>query len=206
MIIADSREPKHLLNRIQEAGIELQIKELDVGDYVLPDDTVIERKTNDFFYSLISGRLWDQLSNLRQAQHPILVIQTSDLWKSMYFIKSPHIHKSFFGAIATAALNGIPVITVKDAEEFVLFLKALHDKLEKGKGQIKLHQKKGKTLEEIKINLLAAIPGISLKKAESLLEHFKTIQNIANAEIADIQSVSGIGKTLAEKIWEVMRK
>jgi len=205
MIVIDSREPKFILEKIKREGIDFEVKQLEVGDYLLPDGIVIERKAGDFLFSIMSGRLWDQLNNLRQADHPVLVIETKDIWKDMYYSKSRHIDKSFFGALAAIIYSyQIPVLTVQDTKDFVLLLKSLYNKTSK-ESSPKLYIKKGKTLREIQERLLANIPGISIKKASALLDHFRTIQNIANAEVEELSKIKGIGERLANNIVWVMK-
>ena len=46
--------------------------------------------------------------------------------------------------------------------------------------------------------------GIGQKNAEALLEHFLTIQNIANASFEDLKAVNGIGPERAISIMELM--
>ncbi len=48
--------------------------------------------------------------------------------------------------------------------------------------------------------MLAAIPGINLTKAKNLLNTFKSIAKIMDAEIDDLTSVPSIGSKLAKRI------
>lgn len=45
------------------------------------------------------------------------------------------------------------------------------------------------------------VPGIGPQRKRILLDHFKSVDNIINAEINDIAAVPGIGKSAAEKVF-----
>ncbi len=209
MIIADTREPKDIIQHLRSRGIEVKCEQLPVGDYLLPDGIAIERKSEDFIQSVLNGRIWYQLSNLKQYEHPILIIHETDKWKTLYFCDSKYAHKSYFGAISTIIYRfNIPVITVSGVDEFVEIVTLLYNKAiaEATSSKPTIIQRKATTLEERKENMLACIEGMSIKRAQTLLEKFKTLKNIANASVEDIMRVKGFGKKLAENIWRIFNE
>ncbi|RLF43857.1 MAG: hypothetical protein DRN17_05555 [Thermoplasmata archaeon] len=209
MIIADTREPKEIIKRLRSRGIEVQCKQLPVGDYLLPDGIAIERKSEDFIQSVLNGRIWHQLSNLKEYEHPILIIDDSDKWKTLYFCDSKYAHKSYFGAITTIIYRfNIPVIIVSGTDEFVETVALLYNKAiaEAFSSKPTIVQRRAATLEERKENMLACIEGMSIKRARTLLDEFGTIRNIANASVDDIKTVKGFGKKLAENIWRIFNE
>jgi len=209
MIIADTREPQEIIDLLMLRGIEVQRRQLPVGDYLLPDGIAVERKSSDFVQSIQNGRIWYQLSNLSQYEHPILIIEEPNKWKTLYFSDSKYAHKSYFGALATIAYKfGIPVITVSGVDEFVEVLVLLHNKstAEATSSKPTLVQRKAVTLEERKENMLACIEGMSIKRAKMLLDEFGTLKSIANASVEDIMRVKGFGKKLAKNIWRIFNE
>ena len=56
-IIVDQRERNlELINALHENGVEVEIKTIPVGDYILSDRICVERKTvSDFESSIING-------------------------------------------------------------------------------------------------------------------------------------------------------
>ncbi|MFX0050423.1 MAG: ERCC4 domain-containing protein, partial [Candidatus Hermodarchaeota archaeon] len=44
-IIVDHREPARIKKRLIKLGMEVEEKQLDIGDYVISDQVVCERKT-----------------------------------------------------------------------------------------------------------------------------------------------------------------
>ena len=208
MILIDSREPKSTISLLTIKGLEFKREFLDIGDYLLPDSTIIERKTGpDFLHSIIDGRLWSQAGSLSQYKHPIIVIISKDLWKDMYFSKGRYIHKSYYGAVSTLLSSyNISVINFISEEDFVDFLDSLHKKILKEKPSSRPSPlvRKAKTIEERKENCLSMIEGISVNKAKLLLKEFKNIKTISEKSIKELESVKGIGKKLAENIYNTL--
>ncbi len=60
--------------------------------------------------------------------------------------------------------------------------------------------------KKVKHSILEKIEGVGEKKANILLKRFKSIQNIKNASVEDLTSVSGINKDLAIRIKEYLNK
>lgn len=208
MIIIDVHEPKSTIRLLENKNVEFKRDFLEVGDYLLPDNIAIERKRgDDFLHSIIDGRLWEQARNLSQFEHPVICIVSSDLWKDMYFSKNRHIHKAYYGALATLLSKfSIPVITFSSEEDFIDFVSQLHSKImsEKPSSRPSPLTRKPKSLQERKENCLAMIEGISITKARQLLDCFGSIKNIANSNVDELRLSPGIGKKLAENIYKTL--
>ena len=77
-IIIDHRERNsNIIEMIKKTEIDIEIKTLPVGDYIVSNRIGIERKTiSDFESSLISGRLFDQIQRLNKAyEFPIVLLE-----------------------------------------------------------------------------------------------------------------------------------
>ena len=61
-IVVDEREKKSgIQDFLKKTGINLEIKTLQVGDYIVAPETVVERKTiSDLASSIFDGRLFEQ--------------------------------------------------------------------------------------------------------------------------------------------------
>ena len=66
-IIADVHEKNSLvIPTLIELGVEIEIKSLEIGDYLI-NNIAIERKTSsDFISSMLSKRLQEQLNQIQQ--------------------------------------------------------------------------------------------------------------------------------------------
>ena len=77
-IVVDSRELGSPTTReLSKYDILITQETLSIGDFIISDRTAIERKTvDDFASSIIDGRLFEQMSNLKSAYDmPILMIE-----------------------------------------------------------------------------------------------------------------------------------
>jgi Fanconi anemia group M protein len=77
-ITVDYRETASgITDLLKSSGALVKIAKLSYGDYIINDTITVERKTaKDFLISIIDGRLFNQLSNLKKfSNHPILLIE-----------------------------------------------------------------------------------------------------------------------------------
>jgi len=77
-ISVDYREKASgLIDLLKKEDVEVEIKKISHGDYLINDSITVERKTaRDFLVSIIDGRLFNQLSNLKKyCMNPILLIE-----------------------------------------------------------------------------------------------------------------------------------
>jgi len=205
MIIIDIREPDYLKKRLEKKGIKVKKEILDIGDFLLPNDVIIERKEDDIIQSIKSGRIFNQLHHLKEYKHPILVIINKNLWKIFYKSRSRYIDKAFFGFLSTCIYKfNIPVVILDDKEEFIEFVSRLYNDITSGKkGKVPVAKiKKDIPLEKRKAMILAQVRGMSYEKARKLLDKYKSIVNVGKQPIEKLMKVEGIGKKTAQYIKE----
>lgn len=209
MIVADIREDQKIIEMLKKNGVEVSVDALPIGDYLINNETVVERKEKDFLSSIFSKRIWEQLNQLKQYKNPILVIISNNIYKDVYYSKHPNPIDVYISTITTIISSyNIPVVILPSKEEFVKFLKYL-DK-EKGDSSRPVSKpRKDASMNEIVENILAQIPGISIKKAQLLLKSFGNIKSIINADEKSLNKVRDIGSNAAknikmvfEYIWE----
>lgn len=209
MILVDKREPKSLAEKLKNK-IDYEITYLEIGDYQISDDIVIERKAiADLINSLVYGdkRIWKQLSNLSQYKYPILAITNwNERWKSFYFTNSNHIHKSVMSFLASAILKfGVTVLFFDSDEEFLDFIIYLEKNIHKSGSRPIPKLRKPLNDNEVLENILAQIPGIGLSKAKLLLNEFKSLENLA-FNLDSLEQINGLGKKASEKVKYYFRK
>ena len=77
-VIVDYREnADELIEQLKSRGFDITIKKLSFGDYLLNGEVTVERKiAKDFVKSIIDGRLFKQIANLkRHTPRPLLIIE-----------------------------------------------------------------------------------------------------------------------------------
>ncbi len=209
-IVFDSREQKLyelFVSLFSKEGFIINRDVLNIGDVVVNNSVVIERKTaEDFLNSIVDGRLFSQLDKLVYYYDvPVLIIEGSihDV------LKNREIHENVVrGVLSKIAINyHIPVLWSKDIGDTVRYIYFISKRLlEENKNDTYKIVKKPSSLKEQQILLVSSIPDINKTLGERLLRHFKTIKNIANASEERLKEVEGIGDKKAKKIYEIFNE
>ncbi len=203
LIYVDSREMRSGIAKIlREKGARIEITNLDVADYVLSERVGVERKTvTDFLDSIVGAeKLFSQVLNLKKSySRPILIIEGQNLYGMRRV--SP---QAVRGAIASIAVDfGVPVILSKSENETADFLLTIARREQEIKSrEVILHAEKTKRSEREELEyVVSAIPDVGPVIARNLLERFRTVKNLANADVDELMKVPKVGKKTAERIW-----
>ena len=79
-VIYDHREERSSVPAMLDlAGVKIESAQLIVGDYIISDRIVIERKSAaDLQASIISGRLFEQIKRMQEAYPVVILLQEGD--------------------------------------------------------------------------------------------------------------------------------
>ncbi|MEM4296061.1 MAG: ERCC4 domain-containing protein [Candidatus Anstonellales archaeon] len=195
-IIVDAREPDYIINELKKKA-DIEIKQIPLADYVI-SNTAIERKSaEDFENSIIDGRLFRQCKELKEHfDNVILILEGSQIRLDK---------KIWNAAIASIAISGITIIRVNDWLDTVDIIVNIKQKLEKeGEDFVYIvKDKKPLSLDEQKIFLLSSIKGIGKKRAKAIIENFKTLKRLANADKEEIEKLPGFGSKRAKILFDI---
>ena len=73
-VIVDHREPNSIINELK-LNANIKVQQLEIGDYVVSENTIIERKSRtDFEQSIIDQRLFRQMKNLKDWYENVIII------------------------------------------------------------------------------------------------------------------------------------
>lgn len=203
-IICDHREQAGGVTRhLHEMGAVLEFRQLEVGDFVLSDRVVAERKAcRDFVDALLDGRLFDQLRAMQGYPRPLLVLEGESL--AGHRNVSP---QAIHAALASSAIDyGIPVLQSRDALETARLLFAVARR-EQTREHRKLAVRPGKpamTDRERQLYVLCGLPGISDTLAQRLLDRFGSLDAVLRAPADDLADVSGIGEAKAGEVRRIL--
>jgi Fanconi anemia group M protein len=202
-IFVDSRE-KDMAKLLEEHGLVVTVRNLEVGDYVVSDRVAVERKTaQDFVSSIIDPErnLFRQIRDLAQSyDRPILILEGRDLYTTQMSASSIQ------GALASVAVDyGVPIIPTDDQNDTANVIALLvRREGEKGR-EPKVHgHKTARTLKEQQEYLVSAIPSIGPTVAKNLLKHFGSIEKIMTASAEELQEAPLVGPKIAERIRELI--
>jgi Fanconi anemia group M protein len=204
-IIIDHRESRSPVMRfLSQKDITVEPHQLDIGDYIVSSRIGVERKTvDDFLNSLIDGKLFVQMKNLRATySRPLLILEGEGL-----LTKRNVSHNAIFGSIASIIVDfGIPIIPTSSPQETADFLSVMvHREQRQGDRAVAIRgEKTARTTAEKQQFLVEGLPNISAILAQRLLQHFGSIRALANASEEDLCRVNGIGKNIASDILKIL--
>ncbi len=204
VIYVDYREKNsNIMRELDKIKCQINVKTMAVGDYQITDDIIIERKTvEDFSKSITDKRLYQQAKQLRDnCKKPLIIIEGPNIYHS--FLHPNAIR----GALASITVDfQIPVIQTQNETDTAFMLKRIaireQDKDDKKEVSIRTDTKPV-TLPEQQLFITESLPGIGPVNAKSLLNNFKTVQNLVNASKTDLQKIEGIGPKTAKNIIDV---
>jgi ERCC4-type nuclease len=207
-IIVDSREaataPK-IVKALKEIGVEIGIKALPKGDYVISDLCAIERKTvHDLVYTLTRRHLFEQLFQLKDVYAtPVILIEG---YLPIIYKFSRIQPSSVWGALFSLAKHGIYMIHTTNHRETVDFLytAAKQEQIVNKRIPIVHPFKKLDTLADAQIFFIASLPNIGREKATTLLRFYQTPLNALINVDQWAKKVHGLGPKITNKVKEVL--
>jgi len=204
-IVVDEREKKSgIPDLLKGTGINLEIKTLPVGDYIVAPETIVERKTvSDLVSSIFDGRLFDQCHRLKEHyQFPILIIE-GDIDEIEELTENPLV---FYGAISSIAIDfKIPVIPTPNATHTSKLLISMCSRKDASKGPFIKKIRKSNDLQKQQLSMLCSLPGVGEKTAIRMLEKFGTPLRVLSSSIIELSKVSGLGVARAKNIKKVLQ-
>ena len=206
-IVVDQRELDSSIARdlSTREGIETRLETLEVGDYVLSDRVVVERKTvADFLDTLTGGdrSMFEQVGDAaRHYARPVVVVEGDDLYGER------NVHpKAIHGALSSLAVDfGASVLRTSDESETTDLLETIAGREQDDGGrEVSVHgEKQSKTLTEQQEYVVASIAEVGPVTARSLLSEFGSVEAVMTAEEDALQNADGVGAVTAERIREV---
>lgn len=204
-VLVDLREKSSevLKELFSDPEVDVELAVLPVGDYLISDRVVVERKTvGDFLQSIIDGRLFEQASRLKDFERPIVVVEGEGLYE-----KRNMDPRAVRGAISSLILDfGIPVLFTKSPRETALFIKSMavrEQREEKRPVRIR-GEKKLLGPKEMKEFIVQSLPHVGPKTAKELLMRFGSVEGVFLASERELASVPGIGEKKAKEIRRVI--
>ena len=212
VIFIDSAEPIEIKQKLQEKNREIIIQTLPVGDYYLTGEygeILLTRKTYaDLARSIGDASVWTELGRMSDSQiEKKALILEGDI--NVLFQFKEFSFASVAGTIMSIALDwSFPIIPTKDIAHTVYCISQLNERL--GRDKVLKHWKI-RHLPRVDESerpryLVEGLPSVGGKKSVALLEKFKTPLDVFLAEKADLQEVEGIGKKMAQGIYDAVRQ
>lgn len=196
-VLVDHRERNSVIPAaLAAAGLEMQLADLPVGDYVLGHHLAIERKgAADLGASIRDGRLFDQAVRLQSAfPQAVLLVEgepriAEDAWR---------------GAVCRLIEDGFTVLHSLDPDDSAAWVVRLAKRARRTASTVRNEgprrsPRHPSAQAEV---MLSVVPGISPTMARSLLSAYGSLSAIATAD--DLRRHPGIGPVLAARLTEAL--
>lgn len=205
-IVVDERERKSGIPDLLKAiGVNLEVKTLPIGDYIVAPETVVERKSvADLISSVFDGRLFDQCDRLKDNfLHPIILME-GNVDEIENLVENPFV---FYGALSTIALDfKIPIVPTASASHTAKLLVSMCSRKDAVKGPFLKKIKKSDDVQKQQLSVLCSLPGIGEKLAVRMLQKFGSPTRTLNASLSELSKVEGLGEMRAKKIKQMLEK
>jgi len=202
-IFVDEKESRGaVVDMLKGLGAIVKVKTLPVGDFIISERAVIERKSmGDFENSIIDGRLFKQAENMIDNFEKCVVIIEGEGFEERVN------RNALLGAISALILDyGIQVFFTRDLEGTAEMVFALAKREQLGKKiDVRLKgNKKAYSLAQQQQMIVECLPMVGPKLAKALLKKFKTVENIVKASEQELREVEKIGKIKAKAIKKIL--
>jgi DNA excision repair protein ERCC-4 len=199
-VLVDRRERGSAIpEALVAAGLDVQLTDLPVGDYVLGLDLAVERKSSaDLGASIRDGRIFDQAVRMQSAfAQAVLMVEgepsgiAPDAWR---------------GAVCRLVEDGFTVLHSLDVEDSAAWIIRLAKRARRAgptnhtDGPRRAQRHPSAQAEAI----LSVVPGISTVMARSLLSDFGSVAAVAAAAPEGLRRHPGIGRVRAARLGEAL--
>ncbi len=203
-ILLDTRENDNkfitfLADASKVEGYDVHITTLPFGD-IQYNNIIIERKEiNDFYSSINSDRMWEQIAHMRANNEYASIIIVSGRVQELHEVDDKKINR-ITGAMKQVVACGIPLIWVQNDNELVV--KALEF------FKYAISNEEFVPIKRVEKNkkdsLFMALPHVGRKAAKKLIKEFDNMETLVHASEKEIQTV--IGPKKGSDIFKALRE
>jgi ERCC4-type nuclease len=201
-IVADDRENAGgVIAALRELpGVDVEVRRLPVGDFLIGDQFTAERKTlRDFAGSIIDGRVFRQASAIaRSPRRGVRVLEGGSADLRAAGVQREALQGAL---ICVSVFLGLAVLRAHDPGEtarLLVYLGRQAQAYSNGSLPRPGYRPKGRRARQL--FLLQGLPRVGSERAARLLDRFGSVQAVATASAADLATVDGIGGIIAARI------
>jgi Fanconi anemia group M protein len=207
-IVIDQRELDATIARdlSKREGITTRLETLAVGDYVLSDRVVAERKSVEDFLDTLTGgdrSLFEQVRDAASSySRPLVIIEGEGLYERR------NVHPNAIrGALASLAVDfGVSVLHTADQDGTAALLESIaRREQEESDREVDVHgESSARTLGEQQEYVVSSVAGVGPVTARSLLRALGSVEAVMTADRETLLEVEGVGEVTADRVREVV--
>ena len=177
-------------------NLPVSVLRLEHGDVRIGTVILEIKRRFDFFYSLEDGRLFSQLYRARHCCQRVILILEDPFW----FRKEKRAELD--GTIVRLAVGWcVPVLFTRNREHTASLIGCIgKQELLPARTWFLPRKRRDKIARDERIRVLAALPGVGIRKGIALLQYFGSLEKAFAAPEVELAKVDGIGPILARKI------
>lgn len=203
-LYVDRREPADIINLLRQIrNLELELVQLDLGQFLVPGKLIVGRRTAGDFKARIADErkmFWEtaQISALNFAS---LLILEGDIYADRGMALN-----SLLGSLSfVACIQGLSILpSLTHRQSGYMIVKAIRHACYGPGAEVPLRQAGPKDPQQAARYVLEGIPGLSAARALKLLTHFGSVAAIAAATKEEILSVPGIDPATVQQVVATM--
>lgn len=207
-VLVDNREKKRGKKAVKfydDRGHDVNMLNLDTGDYVFEDKVVFEYKTfEDMFASIMDNRLFDESKRQMEVYpfHYVIIVgndkNKQDALYKLYKLRVRFTIKQYYGAVARLNTYTNVIYAPNTPKAF----KIMECQAEKCLDDKPIIREPSKKTDNPAINILMFLPDIKYQRAKSICDtlDLNTVEDLMNVTKEDLLSVNRIGDTIADNI------
>lgn len=182
--------------RLAERGVEIEMRRLRIGDYLVGGRYAVERKGRDLADSILSGRIYRQLDRLADAgASGGLVLIEGDSWSGDRRLRAPMLAR-LYDWIATQPRLAV---AYSPSDRYTArLLVALAKSPHVPKPAAEAMGPRIRTSRDV----LLAFPGVGPRNADHLCRVFPTIGAVLQASRAELQGA--LGPVRGTRLYEIL--
>ena len=187
----------------------MEVAELDVGDFLIGEKAIVMCKSvQEFLYCNQDRSLNFEVAQIQESYDFAALILDGDPFDGRSFFEPINLISTMSWLQAEV---GVHVIVSKQAERTAMIIGSLAKHYQHGAGMVpplRCMKRRPHTAPlpgPLSRYILEGLPGIQPASAILLANHFGSVHAIANADLAELKSVKGVGFVVAEKVYRAMR-
>lgn len=216
-IYCDDRDFAPLIAQLKELTPDVEVKRLDIGDYIIGDFAIERKELCDLLGSIYDGRYWNQIRVLKETYpKPCVLIEGNvnnsyksskrggKLWK--HLLNETDVKTIRSVENATLLKWGIPFIESEDYIDSAKRIYELHEKYvaEKATTPPRSVVPKEVKPEKVRFAMLQTIEGLGPMGATRILNKYKFSELCMIGDSNELcKNVVGLNRKIADRVVKV---